>query len=129
MLHINNPQYAKERSESKPLSLEEQEDAVKKIRYMVTLARMSDIIELKDIKPIQHLLYHYESLQALSDFIGGWDGAQRLMNIVDPIPFEKGGLAFSEPNNNPIPSEEVMRNALTNNIPEILNKISEEKNK
>lgn len=92
MLHINNPQYADERTASKPLSLEEQEEAVKKMRYILTLARISDIIEQKDVEPIQNLLYHYESLQALSDFIGGWEGARKLtaewVSVEDFLPEE-----------------------------------------
>lgn len=76
-LHINNPKYSKERADSKPLSLEEQKYAVWLIKE--GFATTGE----ENTKLVQRLLYHYENLQALSDFIGGWEGANRLVKDKD----------------------------------------------
>lgn len=89
MLHINNPQYADERKDSKPLSLEEQNDLVGLLKFYFEdyeKLRKSDKLPPLDSDAytfIQSMLYHYENLQALSDFIGGWEGAHELVKDKD----------------------------------------------
>lgn len=86
-LHINDPKFANERKDSKPLSLEEQKDAVEAIDKLAKFKKHYGAgMPPEKFELIQKLLYHYENLQALSDLIGGWDGATRLMKIVDPMP-------------------------------------------
>lgn len=83
-LHINDPKFFKERSESKPLSLEEQKLIVENLNIIIKNSTLD--LGTAGIEYTQRLLYHYENLQSLSDFIGGWEGANRLMKAVDPMP-------------------------------------------
>lgn len=82
-LHINKPNDDK-RSNSKPLSLEEQNEAVEVLNNLIKFKKHYGAgMPPEKYELIQNLLNHYENLQALSDFIGGWEGAHRLVKPVD----------------------------------------------
>lgn len=66
MLHINNKDYSEERSNQKPLSLNEQYEVLNDIRCIIeehTYFRSKEGIKPAETKRIQSLLYHYQNLQ------------------------------------------------------------------
>lgn len=59
MLNYNSPQHIKQRQESKPLTLKENEQVIKYINSCL-IHRSEDT---KDFKLLQRLIYNYEKMQ------------------------------------------------------------------
>lgn len=86
MLTINNPDDAEKRQNVKPLTVEEEDTAIKYFNYNFHLytRHMSE----PGMVLLQSLIHNYENYRHFFEVVGGWDGLSKLQERVISTPFD-----------------------------------------